>query len=365
MKFAGLSCIASKKRVDTEPVLFEDLQRQVLMESVKPSPALLFDRPRLHTACATLAAEVGNKDLDLVTRRRIQGMMGLLNLYLEEGLNLSWRKTSMVVSKTQGYGDTHARRIRKWTLQFLQTNTLPFHRLGHGRWTVLCDEDIASEIKLKVVEKSKKGFMKAEDIVDLVASPEMQRTFSEKGLCKTSISNRTAACWLQKLEWRYQHARNGMYIDGHEREDVVAYRCAFVEQWKTYDMCFHRWDNDGFELPCLTGFAVPDGLPFQLVLITHDESTFYQNDQRKTVWVQKTSRPTPQPKGDGQSIMISDFLTSEWGRLRDGDESVCCVSPFLLVLTCLQGGSCYLQGWQEPRWILWCRRPPCAGRFCN
>ena len=193
MKFAKLSCIASKKQVDMEPVLFKDLWHQVLMESVKLSPALLFDRPRLRTACAMLAAKVGNKDLDLVTRRRIQGMMGLLNLYLNEGLNLSWRKTSVVVSKTQGYGDTHAQWIREWTLQFLQTNMLPFHRLGHGRWTVLHDEDIASKIKLKVLEKSKKGFVKAEDIVNLVASPEMQKTFSEKGLCKTSISNRTAA----------------------------------------------------------------------------------------------------------------------------------------------------------------------------
>jgi hypothetical protein len=179
-----------------------------------------------------------------------------------------------------------------------------------------------SEIKLRMVKKSKKGIMKAEDVVDLVASPEMQKTFSEKGLCKASILKRTAARWLQKLDWRYQRTRNGMYIDGHEREDVVAYQRGFVERWKTYDMCFHRWDDNGHELPRPNGFPVPDGLPFRLVLIMHDESTFYQNDQHKIVWAQKTSRPTPQPKGDGQSIIVSDFLTSEWGCLCDGNESV-------------------------------------------
>jgi hypothetical protein len=67
---------------------------------------------------------------------------------------------------------------------------------------------------------------------------------------------------------------------------------------------------------------VPNGLPFRLVLVTHDESTFYQNDRRKTTWTQKISRPSPQPKGDGQFIMISDFLTSEWGPLRDSDQSI-------------------------------------------
>ena len=80
------------------------------------------------------------------------------------------------------------------------------------------------------------------------------------------------------------------------------------------------------------GSTLPDNGPFRLVLITHDESTFYQNDRRKIVWAESTSRPMPQPKGDGQSIMVSDFLTSEWGRLRDGDECVPhCLSPLFLL----------------------------------
>jgi hypothetical protein len=113
-----------------------------------------------------------------------------------------------------------------------------------------------------------------------------------------------------------------MYIDGHEREDVVAYRCAFVERWKTFEKHFHQWDNDGRELPRPNGFPLPDNGPFRLVLVTHDESTFYQNDCHKIAWAQTTSRPVPQPKGDGQSIMVLDFLTSEWGRLHDGKEFV-------------------------------------------
>jgi len=135
-----------------------------------------------------------------------------------------------------------------------------------------------------MVEKSKQGFVRAEDIVDLIASPAMQKIFSEKGISKASISKKTATRWLQKLDWRYQSARNGMYIDGHEREDIMAYRRAFVEQWKTYELRFHQWDNDGHELPRPNGFPVPDGLLFRLVLVTHDESTFYQNDHCKIAW---------------------------------------------------------------------------------
>ena len=47
-----------------------------------------------------------------------------------------------------------------------------------------------------------------------------------------------------------------MYIDGHKREDIVAYRREFVERWATYDKCFHKWDNDGHELPRPNGFPV-------------------------------------------------------------------------------------------------------------
>ncbi len=91
-------------------------------------------------------------------------------------------------------------------MRFLQTEALPFHRLGQARWTVLRDEDIVSKMKVRMVEKSKKGFIKAEDVTDLVASPEMQVVFSEKGICKPSISTRMANRWLQKLDWRYQRA---------------------------------------------------------------------------------------------------------------------------------------------------------------
>jgi hypothetical protein len=68
-----------------------------------------------------------------------------------------------------------------------------------------------------------------------------------------------------------------MYLDGHERPDVVAYREAFVGRWKQYERRFYLWDNDSNLLPLPKGFPVP-GFRFRLILVTHDESTFYQND---------------------------------------------------------------------------------------
>ncbi len=101
-----------------------------------------------------------------------------------------------------------------------------------------------------------------------------------------------------------------MYIDGHERDDVVAYWNMFVHQWVEYETRFQIWDDNGNPLPC----------PFNschLILVTHDESTFFQNDERKTCWNHQDSRPAPKPKSEGQLLMVLDFLMAKWGCLCD------------------------------------------------
>lgn len=69
-----------------------------------------------------------------------------------------------------------------------------------------------------------------------------------------------------------------------------------------------------------TRFPVSQGPCFWLILVTHNELTFYENDQRKTHWINDDVKAVAEKKGKGQSIMASDFLTLEWGWLKDGDE---------------------------------------------
>jgi hypothetical protein len=79
------------------------------------------------------------------------------------------------------------------------------------------------------------------------------------------------------------------------------------------------YNNDGNVEGSLQGFPVP-GHIFRLIAVTHDESTFHVNDWRKTKWVHAAEKNVPQPKGEGQSLMVSDFLTVEWGCLKDKNE---------------------------------------------
>ena len=244
-------------------------------------------------------------------------MVATLNLYLDPELSYSWREASVLAAKAMGRGIKHARNLRRWIKKYLQNKKLPLHHYGTYHASILEDEDFRGDIQLHLTEISKKGYVQAQDIVDYIATPEVQQRLGTRA---RGIHVRTARRWLHKLSWRYQQKKKGMFIDGHERGDVVEYRKGFVERWKEYEKRFIIYDNDGNILSTPTGFPVAQGVRFRLILVTHDESTFYENDRRKIHWINDETKAVAEKKGEGQSIMASDFLTSEWGRLKYGDE---------------------------------------------
>ena len=275
------------------------------------------DFPALHRARAELMVKAKDKKLDIFFRSRITAMTATLNFYLDTELSYSWRESSVLAAKAMGCGLKHARNLRKWIKTYLRSKKLPLHRYGTYHSSILDDEDFRRDIQLHLTEITKKGYIRAQDIVDYVATPEVQ---GKLGMKARGIHVRTARRWLHKLSWRYRQKKKGMYIDGHEREDVVEYRTGFVKRWREYEKHFVIYGNDGKIDSTPTGFPVPQGVRFRLILVTHDESTFYENDRRKMLWVNDKTKAVAEKKGEGQSIMVSEFLTSEWGRLKDGDE---------------------------------------------
>ena len=211
----------------------------------------------------------------------------------------------------------HAQNLRKWIKEYLRSEKLPLHRYRTYHSSILEDEDFQREIQLHLMEITKKGYIRTQDIVDYVATPEVQQ---QLGMRARGIHVRTARWWLHKLNWRYQQKKKGMYIDGHEHEHVVEYRKGFIKRWKEYEKCFVIYDNDGNVVSRPTGFPVPQGVQFRLILVTHDKFTFYENDHRKTLLMNKNTKAVAEKKGKGQSIMASEFLTSGWGRLKEGDK---------------------------------------------
>ncbi|KIJ26478.1 hypothetical protein M422DRAFT_140014, partial [Sphaerobolus stellatus SS14] len=186
---------------------------------------------------------------------------------------------------------------------------------------ILEDEDVQEAIQFRIMEQSKNSSFHAEDVVKIVQSPELQEMLAARD-AKLTISLRTAQRWLKRLNWRYGQKRNGMFIDGHERPDVTEYRNSLVERWlgeKGYEKRMVVYDNDGNIVSKPNGWGDKNHR-FLLILVTHDESTFYANDRRNSKWFHSSEKAVPQPKGEGASIMVSDFLVPEWGRLKDDED---------------------------------------------
>ena len=157
----------------------------------------LQDFPALQQAKTKLSVKSKDMKIDVFFRARINAMIGTLNLYLDSTLSYGWREASMLAAKASGHGVYRARCIRQWIHQFLTSGKLPLHRYGHSH-SVLEDEDLSQAIQLHLQERAKDGYIRAEDIVDFLSSPEMQEQFSHK---KINITIRTARNWLHTLEW--------------------------------------------------------------------------------------------------------------------------------------------------------------------
>ena len=160
---------------------------------------ILNDQHKLWEASTQLAKEAKKGDLDVIVWAHVATMIGLLNIYTDDNLGYSWIRSSEIIARTQGHGTSHTRCICEWAVEFLEWGHLPLHQLNQKWGTLVDDEDIAQEIKTWMMEKARGSFLKAQDVVEIVASPDMQAIFSQKGITKPTISIKMALCWLDKL----------------------------------------------------------------------------------------------------------------------------------------------------------------------
>jgi len=106
------------------------------------------------------------------------------------------------------------------------------------------------------------------------------------------------------MGFQYNTVRKGVYVDGHERADVVNYRNeVFLPQWTEYQRQMVVFKEDGiWEKPSILREGEKP-----LVLVTHDESTFNANDGKRKMWMLNGKQPI-RPKTRGKGIMVSGFL---------------------------------------------------------
>ena len=141
---------------------------------------------------------------------------------------------------------------------------------------------------------------------------------------KKSVSTNTASRWLNVLGYTFKQNRQDIYYDGHERPDVIEYRKLFLNEIFELEKWMLKPLDDNImvlEEPILNENEKCH------ILITHDESTFYANDGKKTFWGPVGHQPL-RKKGAGLSLHVSDFLTEVDGRLKtEENEAYVIIKP--------------------------------------
>ena len=116
-----------------------------------------------------------------------------------------------------------------------------------------------------------------------------------------NLGMETARSWLHNLGFDQKSHHKAVYFDGHERDDIIEYRKAFIDRLLEVDRrCMYPGHT-----PELHSGEKP------LIQLHHDESTFYANADQAKYWSDDTINILKQ-KSLGQAIMVSDFI-EEYG----------------------------------------------------
>jgi len=83
----------------------------------------------------------------------------------------------------------------------MQHGSLPLNRYGRLNTSILDDEDLAQQIHLHLIGIAKDGYVWAQDVVDMMVTPEMKHYLGAKSRITVWTGQR----------WQYIKATKGMY----------------------------------------------------------------------------------------------------------------------------------------------------------
>ena len=234
-------------------------------------------------------ADVKLKNAGKIWATRIKLARSLLKLEQKKP-EFSSLPDSLTLAYSVEKGVKYARQLRRWVRHWkIYRVGIPKPKINNHarRHTLFEDEEVMTAVREYLNnngwQSTLQGVVQAvEDVTGSRRSTEimgLQEVNSDTS--STTISPRTAARWLAKIGWVYDRDGKG-YVDGHEREDVVAYRNnVFLPKMASFEPELSKFDENGAISKPSTRF----------VLVTHDESTFSANDDSNYHWKEKGTQP--------------------------------------------------------------------------
>ena len=254
-------------------------------------------------------------------REDLQMMAMMMYDYFVKQQKFLKTRAAKEVAKCFGISD---RTIRAWRKHFLSNDRSFTEKRGkYVRYDALDDEeyrDMGLEWIHNHAYVKGKPNMTAEDFCSWVNSNLLPRVLENHASAPSKITVRTARRWLHKLGFEQVSSKKGVYIDGHERADVVEYRKLYLKKLDILasthlppPLCSDEFSSHADVL------SDSDPSPSRkLVLIFHDESIFHSNDDQGWMWGEK-GKTILKPKGQSRGIMVSDFIDEHNGYLALSD----------------------------------------------
>ena len=276
--------------------------------------------------------------------KRATWLLGYYNMILEDS-KLRRIPASYLAARAAGLGKFYGPRcIRIWAGDFENSRHLPSSSRGkHGKaFSLLNDPDICAQIRTYLrgnkwaADPAKlREFTSGSMVADLARRYAQQLSHEEmpnrlaEYLNETlfprigvkhqrSISLNTARRWMKREGFRYMAYAKGVYVDGHERADVVEYRQnVFLPCLQSLRPQLIEYAERDVQTEIKKGRG--DKPP--AILVFHDECTFTANDGPRKSWVLDNSHKL-RKKGVGRGIHRSDFICNSVGWLKDGGQSL-------------------------------------------
>ncbi|KIJ46611.1 hypothetical protein M422DRAFT_164849 [Sphaerobolus stellatus SS14] len=219
-------------------------------------------------------------------------------------------RASQVIAKSIGKGPYFAKKLRSLTRYIGRFRTLPPPTAGkhNAHPSLLNNERIAQAVRryLTVLADGEITPLKLLRQVNNVIIPALGLD-----LAGQKISESCARRWLVKLGYEMKEVKKGMYVDGHERADVLLGYLDFGSYFDLILISLRRIYKDKDLEPIEPTLAVGEKLH---IPVFHDESICRSNDLRRRVWVREGRMPL-RKKGEGRAIHISDFIVEQTGRI--------------------------------------------------
>ena len=226
------------------------------------------------------------------SREDVHMVTALLYGYIRSSTRMNVKAASTSTAKAVGKDE---KTVRTW-MASLKSNggiPLPFGGRKYHRVSIINDEDCCRRAATAWIREnaSQKGVgnMTIKDFqrylnTDLLPGMHVPPEFPK------SVSKTTAKRFLHDLGFvRQRTSQKSVYMDGHEREDVIQYRSEYIARLQSIERRHQipPLPSDAVLGEPLPGIVGSPGAPKQLVTIFHDETVFQSNEDQEWAWAQE------------------------------------------------------------------------------